>query len=167
MTDRSTLQRNKAVLWARDMITRANQCFLASGGTQEAPLVVANVSGTSRLTCSSNPNDSDFQSLVQKLGGKEVIIAGADSTVYAHLNSKSIVVYDLLEYYRIYVNNQQAEFADVPAEELVTWGREMLHKMAGSSLVLDQADTGAGKWTAAHFKPQPTMFDKLKSIIKG
>lgn len=169
MTDRTILQRNKAVLWARDVISRSGECVIATGDKTNADaLTFIEVDPNAVGTCTVEPQSPQFEELAQHLVGKEVVVAAVSDRAVQSLREKSIAIHDLFEYYRLFVNNPDAQLAEgVPASELGAWVRNMLQRMAGSSLVLDQADTGAGKWTSAHFKPNASVFDKLKTIIKG
>lgn len=155
MTDRSILQRNKAVLWARDILSRPDECLVVTGDSEIfalGSLSVASLSG------------QETGSAV----GKELVVAAVKDFLVQELRQNSPVMHDLLEYYQLFVNNPHARLDDtIKAVEMNAWVREVLQKMAGSSLVLDQADTGAGKWTSSHFKPSPSVIDKLKSIIQG
>lgn len=167
MTDRSTLQRNKAVLWARDLIGREKECVIAAGHNDTSSLSLHNIQGAELTSCSMS-NDHELQALAARLVGKDVVLAGVNENVVRTLRERNVTVHDLLDYYKLFVNHPDAQLAQgVSSRELGIWIRDVLQKMAGSSLVLDQADTGAGKWTSAHFKPSPTMIEKLKSFIKN
>jgi hypothetical protein len=169
MTDRTILERNKAVLWARDVITRGDTCFVVTGDkTPNGTLSVTKLNGTEVTTCNTQENPAKLAELARSLAGKELVVSGVPEVVLREFRSEDVTVHDLFEYYKIYVNSTEARMAEsVPATELNNWVREVLHKMAGSSLVLDQADTGAGKWTSSHFKPSASVMDKIKSVFKG
>ncbi len=155
MTDRSILQRNKAVLWARDILGRAEECLVVTGDAE-----IFALGSLSIATVDGQEVDSTV--------GKELVVAGAKDFLVQELRQNSPVLHDLLEYYQLFVNNPNAGLDDtIKAAEMNAWVRQVLQKMAGSSLVLDQADTGAGKWTSSHFKPNPSVIEKLKSIIQG
>jgi hypothetical protein len=169
MTDRSILERNKAVLWARDVISRPDECLIAtSGDSLPDCLTVTTMNGVEVASCSLLSSGAILlEEFTRAVNGKELVAVGLPENLTKLLRGRGIIVHDIVFYHGLYVNPAEPPVAvDVPPNELVSWVRDSLTRMAGSSLVLDQADTGAGKWTSSHFKPSPTMMDKLKSFIK-
>jgi hypothetical protein len=170
MTDRSILERNKAVLWARDIISRPEQCLIATAGdTLPDCVTVTTLDGVEVASCSLLSSGAVLlEEFTRAVNGKELVAVGLPSNLIQLIRGRGIVVHDLLYFHGLYINAVEPPIkVDVPANELVNWVRDSLTRMSGSSLVLDQADTGAGKWTSSHFKPSPTMIDKLKSFIKS
>jgi hypothetical protein len=169
MSDRTILERNKAVLWARDVVGRADQYYIATTSGADGWVVLSTPEGVevARFNLLSS-GAVPLEQLVTRLDGKELVTAGLSENMVRLLRGRGVVTHDLMEYQSLYLTGVDVAPVgfDVPPNNLPHWTRDMLTRMAGSSLVLDQADTGAGRWTSAHFKPTPSMMEKLKSLIK-
>lgn len=169
MIDRSILEKNKAILWARDIVGRPGQCLIATPGEEGTDsLVLTTMDGDEVARCSLLSSGGVLlEEFVRAVAGRELVAVGIPDNLNQLVRGRGIVVHDVLYFHRLFVNSPVPVVAiDVPRGELVEWIRESLIRMSGSSLVLDQADTGAGKWTSAHFKPSASMMDKLRSFIK-
>jgi hypothetical protein len=166
MADRSILEKNKAVLWARDIISRPDVCLIATQD-EDGSVVIFGAEGEELMRANLlNGNAVPLDQFVAKLEGKELVVVRLPDSVLSLLRGRGVVVHDFLQYFKLYVNAPNAVI-DSPQETLPAWARETVTKMAGSSLVLDQANTGDGKWTSAHFKPNPSMIEKLRSMMKS
>lgn len=169
MSDRTILERNKAVLWARDVVSRPDDYFIATACGADGWVVLSTHEGAelARFNLLSS-GAVPLEQFVAKLGGKELVTTGVPDGIVRLLRGRGVVVHEVMEYQTLYLTGVDVAPAgfEVPAANLPTWTRDMLVRMAGSSLVLDQADTGAGRWTSAHFKPSPSMMEKLRAFIK-
>lgn len=169
MSDRTILERNKAVLWARDVVSRPQQYLIAttSGGDGWLILSTPEAVEAARFNLLS-AGAMPLEQLIAKLEGKELVIAGVPDGIVKLLRGRGVVVHELMEYQALYLTAVDVAPAgfEVPPVNLPAWARDLLTRMAGSSLVLDQAETGAGRWTSSHFKPTPSVMEKLKAFIR-
>jgi hypothetical protein len=171
------LKKNQAILWARDLMGREDECIIVCCDTNQDALpdkvgrvTLLPLNGVNRVDLSyADLSDKEVAAQLAKLvGKKEVIGAAIDEQLQAALlQSGAISVVDLMERYRQFLSMEVNLAPTSSAHNLVTWVFDALRTMASSSLILDQADTGAPKWTSAHFKVNAGMIDKLRSLIKS
>jgi hypothetical protein len=171
------LKKNQAILWARDLMGREDECVVVCCDTNADALpdkvgqvTLLPLNGINRVELAyASLADKDVASQLAKLvGKKEVIGAAIDEELQGVLlNNGAVSVVDLMERYRQFLSMEVNLAPTSSAQNLVTWVFDALRTMASSSLILDQADTGTPKWTSAHFKVNAGMIDKLRSLIKS
>lgn len=168
------LERNQSILWARDILSRPDDCVLVVGSTladgsisQTGEIWLVALTGAKIYCSTSSAIQTDSLALRANAKGKEFVHAAIPSSVLSELALIGKANHDLLGMYGQFVQNPNCGLAaSLSPAQLAEWMHDTLNTMAGSSLTLDQADTGAGKWTGAHFKPSSSMLEKFKSLLK-
>ena len=169
------LQRNQAVLWARDVLSRLDDCVIVVGSTladssvnQDGEVVVVSIEGIKLFCGTTSALQANSTQFLKHAAGKAVIQAAVPTPLQTLISASAKETHDAMSQYGHFLENSDAHLAaNLSADHLAVWLHDTLVAMASSNLKLDQADTGAAKWTGAQFKPNPSMLEKFKSLLKG
>lgn len=186
------LDRNAAILWARDLLNRDDWGVLSfSESRLAADKISAAFLTRDGVTClEQDPliDCTDFSARLQDMtGGKEIVCWDVEVTrrclsavlTAAGLNPLAVPAFlSAQEQYSRFVGERQGEsyilqglpgrLSKAPVLDATVFSRsvlEVIFLMAGSNQVMDAAAPANPGWSAAFYKPKSTPADKLKSIF--
>lgn len=169
------LKKNQVILWSRDILGQVENCVIMAGDTDERGqskdsgcVAVASVDGKTLRTLTTEVLLDSPETLQKLIAGKQVIVAGLPEKLVRQTTTCSAAsVVQVLDKYGDFLGTEVKLANNCSAANLNTWVQNVIKTMASTSMLLDQADTGAAKWTASHFKVKPGMLEKLRSLINN
>lgn len=157
-----SFERNQSILWARDVLGRSEQFYIAYTATKGTSVHFSSIDGRVKFALSL----TEAAALRSKLVNYEVLYAGLPEVFIQAFKANAIRIHDTVGHFESFVSDKVKSTDQPSGEGTAIWIRDVITMMASSKLQLDQANTDTGQWTGSHFKPSASVFDKLRNFIK-